>query len=135
MARKGGTDTLGTQLVDGYAKRIQELDKELEMIGGVAETEVDAGVGTVAGSVASAQKNSMPANKRQATDIYLTAIKSNPTQVAQFKKFIADGKFEQVIKSIQNSGRAKGFTYTRGDAMNIINIIETIATPGGGPTG
>ena len=54
--------------------------------------------------------------------------------MAQFKKAIAAGKFDKVITSIQTSGKAQGITYTRVDALNIIDRLETIKTPGGGPT-
>ena len=135
MMKKGGTDTLGNAILNDLATEVQELERQVAgIVGATSDTNEEPAEPIQKNNTASGSNN-MPTNKRQATDMYLTAIKSDPTQVAKFKKFIADGKFEQVIKSIQNSGRAKGITYTRDDALNIISILETINSPGGGPTG
>ena len=140
MARKGGTDTLGQQLVDGYAKRIQRLDKEMAMISGVeAGTGTGAvagtGTGAVAGTVAGTITNKTAAVKIKEADIFLFNFEKNPAAIKNWQGFIEKGNINKLISSIQGSGKKHNppIEYTKEDAMNILNRIINMDVADSGP--
>ena len=136
MARKGGTDTLGQQLVDGYTKRIQRLDKEIAMIRGVeAGTEAGTEVGTEAGTEAGTTTNKTAAVKIKEADIFLFNFEKNPAAIKNWQGLIEKGNINKLISSIQGSGKERNppIEYTKEDAMNILNRIINMDVADSGP--
>lgn len=132
MARKGGTDTLGQQLVDGYTKRIQRLDKEIAMIRGV---EAGTEAGTVVGTVAGTTTNKTAAVKIKEADIFLFNFEKNPAAIKNWQGLIEKGNINKLISSIQGSGKERNppIEYTKEDAMNILNRIINMDVADSGP--
>jgi hypothetical protein len=124
MAREGKTDTLGRQLVEGYTKRIQRLDKEMAMISGV---EAGTGAGTIT--------NKTAAVKIKEADIFLFNFEKNPAAIKNWQGFIEKGNINKLISSIQGSGKKHipPIEYTKEDAMNILNRIINMDVADSGP--